>query len=131
MGACSNEVACYSPMAITLEAWPVIGRRSELELFERTLALGEQTGLLIHGRAGVGKTRLADECRDLAAALGHPTERVVGTRTAALLPLGAVVGLLAGGFGRPGPEVQAHRGGLFEAARRALHGRNRGRRRVT
>jgi len=118
-------------MAITLEAWPVIGRRSELELFERTLALGEQTGLLIHGRAGVGKTRLADECRDLAAALGHPTERVVGTRTAALLPLGAVVGLLAGGFGRPGPDGQVHAVGLFEDARRALHERHRGRRLVT
>src|SRR6266571_3595651 len=118
-------------VAITLQRWPIIGRYSGLEVFEKTLCSGEHTGLVIHGRAGVGKTRLADECLQWASAGGHPTERVVGNRTTALLPLGAVVALLAGGLGRPGPDGQVNTVALFEETRRALHARHRGRRLVT
>ncbi len=64
-------------------------------MFEEALCSDEHAGLVIHGRAGVGKTRLADECRAWAAASDHPTERVVGSRTTGLLPLGAVAALLA------------------------------------
>jgi len=108
-----------------------VGRRSELEVFEHALDSAELEGMLIHGRAGVGKTRLADECRRQAAASGHPTERVAGSRTAALLPLGAVAALLAGRLGRPGPDGQVHTVALLEETRRALHERHRGRRLVT
>ena len=96
-------------VAVTLQRWPIIGRRPELEVFERALGSGELAGLVIYGRAGVGKTRLADECRQQAAAAGHPTERVAGSRTTALLPLGAVAALLAGGLGRPGPDGRSTR----------------------
>jgi DNA-binding CsgD family transcriptional regulator/tetratricopeptide (TPR) repeat protein len=118
-------------VAMALLRWPIVGRRSELEVFERALGLGERAGLVIHGRAGVGKTRLADECREQAAASGHPTERVVGSRTTALLPLGAVASLLPSGLGRPGPDGQAHTAALFEETRRVLHERHHGRRLVT
>jgi len=118
-------------VAIALRRWPIVGRRSELEVFERALGSGEHVGLVIHGRAGVGKTRLADECREQAAASGRPTERVVGSRTTALLPLGAVAALLAGGLGRPGPDGQVDTVALFEETRRALHERHHGRRLVT
>jgi hypothetical protein len=77
-------------VAITLPRWPLIGRRAELEVFETALCSGERTGLLIYGPAGVGKTRLADECLQWAAASGHPTEHVTGSRTTMALPLGAV-----------------------------------------
>ena len=117
-------------VAITLLRWPIVGRRPELEVFSRTLSSGKVTGIVIHGRAGVGKTRLADECLEQAAASGHPTERVVGSRTAALLPLGAVVALLAGGFGRTGLDGQLSMLALFEEARQALHERHHGRRLV-
>lgn len=50
---------------MTLQRWPVVGRRSELEIFEQALGPGERAGLVIYGRAGVGKTRLADECADM------------------------------------------------------------------
>jgi AAA+ ATPase superfamily predicted ATPase len=83
-----------------VQRWPIVGRRSELEVFEQALASDERAGLVIYGRAGVGKTRLADECAAQAAAIGFPTERVVGSRTTSLLPLDAVAGLLAGGLGR-------------------------------
>jgi hypothetical protein len=43
-------------VAMALLRWPIVGRRSELEVFERALGLGERVGLVIHGRAGVGKT---------------------------------------------------------------------------
>jgi DNA-binding CsgD family transcriptional regulator len=118
-------------VAITLRPWPIVGRRPELEVFERALSSGEHAGLVIHGRAGVGKTRLADECRQQAAAAGHPTERVTGSRTTALLPLGAVAGLLAGRFARAGPDGHLDAAALFEQTRRALDQRHRGRRLVT
>src|SRR6266851_3558218 len=66
-----------------------------------------------------------------SSAAGHPTERVAGSRTTALLPLGAVVALLAGGLGRPGPDGQVDTVALFELTRRALHARHHGRRLVT
>jgi DNA-binding CsgD family transcriptional regulator len=112
----------------TLQRWPIIGRRSELEIFEKALCSGDQSGLVIHGRAGVGKTRLADECLQWAAASGHPTERVIGSRANALLPLGAVAGLLAGGLGRAGLDGQVDAVALFEETRRALLARHQGRR---
>jgi len=115
----------------TLQRWPIIGRRSELEVFEKALCSGEQVGLVIHGRPGVGKTRLADECLQWAAASGYPTERVVGSRNTAFLPLGAVAGLLAGGLGRPGPDGQVNSVALFEDTRRALLARHEGHRLVT
>src|SRR6516164_8072691 len=118
-------------VAPTLQRWPIVGRRSELEVFSEALRSGEHAGLVIHGRAGVGKTRLADECRMWAAASDHPTERVVGSRTTALLPLGAVAALLAGGLGLPGPDGQLSTVALFERTRRALHERHHGRRLVT
>jgi DNA-binding CsgD family transcriptional regulator len=118
-------------MAPTLasDRWPLVGRRAELEVFERVIAAEDRAGLVIHGQAGVGKTRLADECREWAAAGGYPTERVVGTRTAASLPLGAVVALLAGitTVIRPGEE---HTVALFEHAHTALLERHGGRRAV-
>jgi len=118
-------------VVMTLPRWPIVGRRPELEAFARALGSGERTGLVIYGRAGVGKTRLADECASEAAASGHPTQRVAGSRTTALLPLGAVAALLPDGLGRLGPDGQVNAVALFERARQALHDRHRGRRLVT
>jgi len=116
---------------MTLPRWPIVGRRPELEVFDRALGSGERAGLVIYGRAGVGKTRLADECAAQAAASGHPTKRVAGSRTTALLPLGAVVSLLPDGPVGLGPDGQVNAVALFEQARQALHDRHRGRRLVT
>src|SRR5215469_8446755 len=118
-------------VGVTLQRWPIIGRRPELDVFERVLGSGELAGLVIYGRVGVGKTRLADECRQQAVAAGHPTERVAGSRTTALLPLAAVIALLADGLGRPGPDGEIDTLALFEQTRRALHERHQGRRVVT
>jgi AAA ATPase domain len=118
-------------VAITLRRWPIVGRRSELEIFEQALSSGERAGLVIYGRAGVGKTRLADECAAQAAANGYPTERVVGSRATALMPLSAVAGLLVDGLGQPDVDGHVHTAVLFEQTRRALIERHEGRRLVT
>jgi len=117
-------------VVMTLPRWPIVGRRPELEMFERALGSGERAGLVIYGRAGVGKTRLADECASQAAASGHPAQRIAGSRTTALLPLGAVAALLPDGLGRLGPDGQVNAAALFEQTRRALRDRHRGRRLV-
>jgi DNA-binding CsgD family transcriptional regulator len=128
---CRAMAGMLAGVAVALPQWPIVGRRLELEVFERALGLGDRAGLVIHGRAGVGKTRLADECARLAAETGYPTERVAGSRTTALLPLGAVAALLVGGLGRSGPDGQVNAVALFEETRRALHERHGGRRLVT
>jgi hypothetical protein len=118
-------------VAVVVPRWPIVGRLPELEIFEQILGSGQHAGLVIHGRAGVGKTRLADECRARAKASGHPTERVTGSRNTALLPLGAVATLLAGGLDRADPDGQVDAVALFEYTRVALRQRHLGRRLVT
>jgi DNA-binding CsgD family transcriptional regulator len=108
--------------------WPIVGRSPELAAFERVLSSSRAAGLVIHGPVGVGKTRLAEECGRLAAAAGHPAERVAGSRSTALVPLGAVAGLLGGSGSGPGGLDTA---ALFEQSRQALHQRYGGRRLVT
>jgi DNA-binding CsgD family transcriptional regulator len=78
----------------TLDRWPLIGRRIHLDDFEDALASPSTRGVVISGEAGVGKTRLADECRHAAEALGHAAVRLVGSRASAAVPLGALAHLL-------------------------------------
>ena len=118
-------------MGITARPWPIVGRRPELEVFEQALSSGEYAGLVIHGRAGVGKTRLAEECRRQAAAADYPTERVTGSRSTALLPLGSVATLLGAGLDGPAPSGGLDTAVLFEQTRRALQQRYGSRRLVT
>ncbi|MCU1358131.1 MAG: HTH-type transcriptional regulator malT [Acidimicrobiales bacterium] len=80
-------------MTSALDRWPIVGRHEDLEAFERALA-GPSAGFLVHGPAGVGKTRLAEECRTVAERLGHTTAVAVASRTAAQLPLGALAHLI-------------------------------------
>lgn len=114
-----------------MRRWPIVGRRPEIEVFEQALHSGRQAGLVIVGPPGVGKTRLADECRDMAAANGHPTERVVGSGSAASLPLGAVASLLAAGLGHSDADGQLDAEALFEHTRQALLERHNNTRVVT
>lgn len=76
-------------------AWPLIGREAELERIARFVASGERNGVVLHGDAGVGKTRLARDAVARAAGGGAVTRWAVGTATAANIPLGAVAHLVS------------------------------------
>jgi DNA-binding CsgD family transcriptional regulator len=69
---------------------PLTGRDNELDVLRRALSgVGNYSGAVIVGAAGVGKTRLAREVLARAEASGERTYWVVGTQSARQLPLGA------------------------------------------
>ena len=74
--------------------WPLIGRREELSIIERTLSDGQFRGLLLAGAPGVGKTRLAREALAAAEAAGCDTKWAVASRAVAAIPFGALAHLL-------------------------------------
>ncbi len=80
--------------APTLDRWPLVGRRLDIELFVDALDEPAISAFVITGPAGVGKTRLADECQAMAVVEGHATARVIASRAAASVPLGALAHLL-------------------------------------
>jgi AAA ATPase-like protein len=65
--------------------WPMVGRHDELETFSAVLGDRRCHGFLIHGAAGVGKTRLAEECLAVAASAGHPYARATATAAASIV----------------------------------------------
>ena len=66
--------------------WPLVGRASAVE---RVLqAFGQDDGVVIRGPAGVGKTRLLDECFRAASAV--PAVRIVASSGLSHVPLGAL-----------------------------------------
>jgi DNA-binding CsgD family transcriptional regulator len=105
--------------------WPLTGREAELRLAVRALVEGAAGGVVIVGSAGVGKTRLAAEAADRAAAEGCAVAWVRASRSARSIPLGAFAAVLpATGRGLPeGVELLAR-------ARHALAERAAGRRLV-
>ncbi|MCU1353399.1 MAG: hypothetical protein JWM05_2608, partial [Acidimicrobiales bacterium] len=102
-------------MPLAIEQWPLIGRQGDLGQFRRALAQEGCGAFLIHGPAGTGKSRLADECRRLAGESGAATSRVVASQAAATLPLGALAHLLPADVGGAAEPAQ-----VFERARAAL-----------
>lgn len=73
--------------------WPLVGRAAELKR-AATLLRADRGAIVLAGAAGVGKTRLAAECLDLAAARGFACLRVSATQCAAGLPFGAFASLV-------------------------------------
>jgi len=74
--------------------WPLVGRRSELEVLSAVLEDADGGGVVLAGGAGIGKTRLAREALARADAAGWEVEWLAATRAAASIPFGAVSHLL-------------------------------------
>jgi AAA ATPase domain len=73
--------------------WPLVGRVAELKHLS-TLLHTDRGALLLAGAAGVGKTRLATECLDLATTRGFVPLRAPATHGAAGIPFGAFASLV-------------------------------------
>ncbi|HET9142928.1 LuxR C-terminal-related transcriptional regulator [Actinophytocola sp.] len=85
--------------------WPFVGRERELARVAAALGRPDAAGLLLAGPAGVGKTRLATECARIAEKVGFRCVRVLATRAAAGVPLGALAPLLPADSRRTGPRA--------------------------
>lgn len=73
-----------------MERWPLTGRAEELDVLRTVLGGSDDAaaGVVIAGRPGVGKTRLAREAVAEASSRGWAVRWVVGTAAAQALPLG-------------------------------------------
>jgi DNA-binding CsgD family transcriptional regulator len=102
-------------VAVLDRPWPFVGRERELARVAAALGRPDAAGLLLAGPAGVGKTRLATECASIAERVGFRCARVLATRAAADVPLGALAPLLPADSRRSGP-----RGNWLRAAADAI-----------
>ena len=89
--------------------WPLVGRRYELSAFSRALEEPERNAFVVFGPSGVGKTRLAEECVQMAERSGRPFGSATASAELAAVPLAAIAHLLPADFVlqeiRPGERV--------------------------
>ncbi|GAA2901703.1 LuxR family transcriptional regulator [Streptosporangium fragile] len=97
-----------------MTTWPLVGRDSQMAVFRRAIADRRGQGFAVYGPAGVGKSRLADECLDHAVRSGMRGRRVVASAAATAIPFGAVAHLVPPGVDLSDPVA------VFSAAARAL-----------
>ncbi|HKV22757.1 MAG TPA: LuxR family transcriptional regulator, partial [Mycobacterium sp.] len=69
------------------DTWPLMGRDEEAGVIAELLAAGDYGGVALAGRAGVGKSRLAQEAVAAAAESGWSVRHVVATATGRSVPL--------------------------------------------
>ncbi|MFD9467373.1 LuxR C-terminal-related transcriptional regulator [Streptomyces sp. NPDC060027] len=84
-------------MPVDSVRWPLVGRAKELATFTKVWADPRCSGLVISGPAGVGKSRLAEECLAQAVRLGFEGGRATASAAAHMVPLGAIAHLLPPG----------------------------------
>ncbi len=77
--------------------WPLVGRERELAALASALADQHGLGFVVRGVAGVGKSRLAEECLALAVHAGLKGVRATASGVAGAIPLGAIAHLLPEG----------------------------------
>ena len=69
--------------------WPLTGRSKEMCAIEAAILDSDVVGIVLHGAAGVGKSRIAREALSAAVSRGCEGQWAVGTSSARTLPLGA------------------------------------------
>lgn len=101
---------------------PLIGRRAVLLRLSGLLADAGCGGAVLVGAAGVGKSRIAEECMAIGRQGGFTVARVQGTKAAGSIPFGAVSPLLPAN-----EEVPADRAEALRRSADALAGQAEGR----
>ena len=66
--------------------WPLTGREEELAAIDAAMSDPDSSGVVLHGAAGVGKSRIAREALAHAADAGCTTHWAVATASARALP---------------------------------------------
>ncbi|MEV7676919.1 LuxR C-terminal-related transcriptional regulator [Streptomyces sp. NPDC088752] len=74
--------------------WPFTGRKAEMALFGEALQDPGARAFSIHGPTGVGRTRMAEECRGVMERAGMRTSQIVGRSDLSMIPFGAAGHLL-------------------------------------
>jgi DNA-binding CsgD family transcriptional regulator len=100
--------------------WPLTGRSAQLEELGRHYRDPRRAGVVLHGPAGVGKTRLAEEALRLAERGGRRAERAVAHPATREIPLGALAHLMPADLTGQIGVGDDERTGLFHAARAEL-----------
>ncbi|MFD9624137.1 LuxR C-terminal-related transcriptional regulator [Streptomyces virginiae] len=96
--------------------WPLIGREREIITFESSLMDQNGMAFMIYGPAGVGKSRLAEECLTRASSRGFAVGQAIASSAASAVPLGAIAHLLPTGTHLHDPVT------AFSTAHKALIG---------
>jgi DNA-binding CsgD family transcriptional regulator len=112
-------------MAPPRSVWPLVGRDDVLDVVEAAVSRRGSGSLVLSGRQGVGRSRLAREVLRSAQSAGSATEWFVATRAAASIPFGAFARLLDGAHLEGSDRLT-----LFLSAVEALRDRAGGRRLV-
>ncbi len=68
--------------------WPLTGRSEEMAAIEAAILASDVSGIVVHGSAGVGKSRIAREALSAAESHGCEGRLAVGTSSARAIPLG-------------------------------------------
>jgi DNA-binding SARP family transcriptional activator len=101
--------------------WPFVGRGADLERIAGWYLDGERGGVVLLGGAGLGKTRLAEECLRAAASAGLPTARIAGHPEGSDVILGGLARLLPPDIvSASGAGAELDRSALFHRARAAI-----------
>ncbi|HEV3451885.1 MAG TPA: AAA family ATPase [Acidimicrobiia bacterium] len=103
-------------------SWPLVGRTAELAAVAAAMDAGGG-GVLLSGPAGVGKTRLATECLELAEARRWSTGVVRANQAVASIPYGAFAPQLPRAFRSAQGEADALRQAAHAILARAGEGR--------
>nr|WP_062339447.1 LuxR family transcriptional regulator [Herbidospora sakaeratensis] len=88
-----------APAEETSTDYPVVGRERELSQFAAVLRDDDLHAFAVHGPAGVGKSRLAEECLAMAGQAGFQCGRAIARPSLNAVPLGALAHLLPAGTG--------------------------------
>jgi hypothetical protein len=105
-----------------MSSWPLAGREGELDTFARAWANRRCRAVVICGPAGVGKSRLAQECLARAVHGGWKGRQVTASAAAAAVPLGVIAPLIPAGVDLSDPVrgFAAVAAGLADSQRRRV-----------